>query len=308
MKNIIMKRKGEYSWVTWIKKRVKHNLNFMCIFEGPPGIGKSWGALSIAEKIDPDFIPEQQVAFNFRDLMRIINNFNGESETLKKKEYKVIIFDEAQTDLSNRDWQSKVNKLFNYLATTFRHQNIILLFTSPYSDFLDSATMKLLHAKFEVKGWSKKTKKTTIRPKLLQYNSKLKKFYEHSLHVIGDGKVDKLTIWSINKPSEHLIIPYEEMKNEFTTQLNKRITEDLEEMGREKDKPKVEVVDTRKELTARQREIMELLGEHDSNLKVAEILNCNPNAVSIAKKYARKKGYKVEEFRRMKVITKEIPK
>ena len=126
--------------------------------------------------------------------------------------------------------------------------------------------------------------------------------------MIGDGKVDKLTIWSINKPSEHLIIPYEEMKNEFTTQLNKRITEDLEEMGREKDKPKVEVVDTRKELTARQREIMELLGEHDSNLKVAEILNCNPNAVSIAKKYARKKGYKVEEFRRMKVITKEIPK
>jgi hypothetical protein len=152
---------------------------------------------------------------------------------LYKRKYKVLIFDEAQTDLSNRDWQSKVNKLFNYLLSTFRHQNIILLFTSPYSDFLDSASMKLLHAKFDCRGWNKKTCKSHIRPKLLQYNSKMRKFYEHSLYVIRDGRAKKFKDWFVSKPDDSIAIPYEEMKNAFTNALNKQITQELEDMGKE---------------------------------------------------------------------------
>jgi replication-associated recombination protein RarA len=77
MKNVIMHKPGEQSFVRWIKKRIDDNLNFLAIFEGSPGAGKSWSALSIAYAIDPEFNPRDQVAFSFRDLMRIINKFNN---------------------------------------------------------------------------------------------------------------------------------------------------------------------------------------------------------------------------------------
>jgi len=35
MRNIIKYKKGEHSWITWIKKRIKENLNFLAIAEGP---------------------------------------------------------------------------------------------------------------------------------------------------------------------------------------------------------------------------------------------------------------------------------
>lgn len=224
MKNIIKWKEGEQSWVGWIKKRIDNNLNFLCLGEGATGSGKSWGMLSIAHDIDPEF-EVKQVAFSFKEVMSIIN-----SDWFKKKKWKIIIFDEAQIDISNRAWQSLMNKLFNYLLSTFRNQNIILFFTSPYSDFLDSQSMKLIHAKFEVRGHSKKTKKTTIRPKLLQYNSKLKKFYEHSLFVLRNKRMEKLVKWYVNKPPQHLIEPYEKAKREFTDKLNKSIARELENL------------------------------------------------------------------------------
>jgi hypothetical protein len=150
MKNIIKKKKGEASWITWIKKRIRNNLNFLAMATGPTGVGKSWTMLSIAYQIDPEFSIEQ-VSFSFSGLMQIINKFNDKDNELSKKKYKVCIFDECQTDISNREWQSKVNRLFNYLLSTFRHQNIIVLFTTPYQDFIDTQSLKLIHAVFECK-------------------------------------------------------------------------------------------------------------------------------------------------------------
>jgi hypothetical protein len=77
MRNIIKKVPGEHPFVTWIKKRIKRNLNFLCVLEGGPGIGKSYSGLEIAYELDPEFDPREQVAFNFKDLMRIINKFNN---------------------------------------------------------------------------------------------------------------------------------------------------------------------------------------------------------------------------------------
>lgn len=194
--------------------------------------GKSWGMLSLAYNIDPEFSIDQ-VAFSFREVMTIIN-----SDWFKKKKWKIILFDEPQTDISNRAWQSLTNKLMNYLVSTFRHQNIVLLFATPYSDFIDSQTKKLIHCVFDVRGHSRKTKKAQIRPKLLQYNSKMKKFYEHSLYVIDRGGYNKLTMMFIDEPPKHLIKPYEEKKTAFTDALNKDIQRQLDALA-EKNAPKI---------------------------------------------------------------------
>ncbi|MCK5293667.1 MAG: hypothetical protein KAJ49_03370 [Arcobacteraceae bacterium] len=229
MKNMVMFKAGEEAWITYIKNRIRSNLNFIAIAEGSTGIGKSWAMLSIAYQIDPDFNIDQ-VAFSFKEVMQILNA----NWFKKKKKWKVIFFDEPQTDISNRAWQSLTNRLLNYLVSTFRHQNVILLFASPYSDFIDSQTQKLLHCKFVIKGHSRQTKLTLIRPKLQQYNSKMKKFYEHSLMVSSKKGTFKVTQWSVTRPPKHLIDPYEEKKEEFTAGLNKEILQQLEGLDKKK--------------------------------------------------------------------------
>lgn len=223
MKNIITYVPGTFSFARWIIKRIDNNLNFNAFFEGETGVGKSYNALSIAYMIDTDF-DLRQVAFDFIGVMRIIN-----ADWFKKKKYKIIIFDECQVDISNREWQSKVNRLMNYLMSTYRHQNVILFLTAPFSDMIDAHTKKMLHCIFDCKGWNKKTSKSTIRPKLQQYNPKLKKFYEHSLFVIRNGRAKKMVTWVVPKPPQHLVIPYEEAKTKFTSALNADILKELEQ-------------------------------------------------------------------------------
>jgi len=282
MKNLIKHKEGEPSFVTWIKKRISNNLNFIALFQGPTGIGKSWSALKIAYDLDKEF-EVSQVAFDFRGVMQIIN-----AVWFKEKKLKVIIFDEAQCDLSNREWQSLTNKLMNYLLSTFRHQNIILLFTSPYSDFMDSHSRKLLHCIFDCRGTDKKKKANLIRPKLQQYNPKMKKFYEHGLYVIHDNGVDKLNNWWVGRPPEHLIVPYEKKKEAFTDKLNNDILAQLS-----KDDHK----DDRKKLTDIQEEILITLAQHEGNAKrTAEALKIKLDMVYFHRRQAEKKNYSWKEF------------
>jgi len=227
--NFILAKEGESYWITAIKRRINNNMNFLAIFTGPTGSGKTWSTLSVAEQIDPDFDPREQLSFNFTGLMRCINKCNDKETILGKKKYKVLIFDEAQTSVNKRDWQSRINKLFLYLLSTFRHQNIIVLFNSPSFDFLDSATMKLIHTEFEVKGWDKGKRTTHLSPKFLQWNADKQKFYKHRLYVAQEGQrgANKLEYWKIPAPSNHIIDPYEQMKTAFTTKLNEQITKEL---------------------------------------------------------------------------------
>ncbi len=233
--NLVMYKKGEPSMITWIKRRPRQNKNVLLALFGATGEGKSYGLNYIGYKIDPEFDPKQQVAFRFKELMHIINNFNNPDHPLSKRKYKVIGFDDCQTEISVREWQSLVNRLFNYLLSTFRHQNFILIFTSPYADFLDSASMKLLHCQIECKGWNKKTKKSALRPLLLEYNSRQKKFYYHSLFVIKNGKTRKMRLWKIDLPPKRIIDAYEQSKYNFTIDLNRRITAKLESMDKEEE-------------------------------------------------------------------------
>ncbi len=283
MNNSIMYMKGRLSWVVWIKKRIINNLNFNSITTGETGSGKSWFDLSFAYQIDKDFEP-RQIAFSLKQLMDIIK-----SDWFNKKKWKVIIFEEVQISISNRQWQSIINKLFNYLLSTYRHKNIILLMNSPYVDFIDSSSRKLVHAVFEIKGHNARTKLTHVRPKILQYNSKMKKFYEHSLYVIRDGKYNKQTDLYVSRPPKHLIQAYEKMKIEFTDNLNKEIEAELNSLdqnksfGTKKTKP----------LTELQEKILELKKTGITQKEIAKKLGKDGSTISEHIKYIRKKGVEI---------------
>jgi len=296
MKNLIMYKKGEQSWITWIKKRIAQNLNFISLFQGATGIGKTWSAISVAEMIDKDF-SVNQIVFDFRELMNVIN-----SDWFKEKKWKIIIFDEPQITISNRNWQSATNKLMNYLLSTFRHQNVILIFCSPYVDFLDSQSMKLLHCIFECVGVNKQKELSRVRPKIQQYNSYLKKTYQHPLYVIRNKKAIPLRDWYIPKPSDELVELYEQKKTEFTSKLNKDILKTMDKLsGKTEQEEQENAIDNRKPLTQKQQKIMEVLANLECENKFEEarkILGLSFGAIHQHKKLAEKKGYKLEEFRK----------
>ena len=302
MKNIIMYKKGEASWIRWIKKRIDNNLNLNALFTGPTGIGKTFAAIEVARLIDPDFDVTKQISFNFSGLMRIINQFNNKTEfNLHKKKYKIVIFDEAQTSTNRRDWQSKVIKYLNFLLSTYRHQNIITLFTSPYEDFLDSAALKLFHVKFECRGWSKKTNKSKISPKIYQYNAQKSKMYEHPLYVIRNNGAVPLRIWSVNLPPKEMTEPYELEKFKFTNALNQKITQELEEMAHEDNVPKINI---RNELNplSMQPELWREVSENGylDQLSLAKKLGKDIGQVNKNIMSMRKKGWDIRKFKKVK--------
>lgn len=287
MRNLIMKRPGEAPFVTWTKKRIINNLNFISLFQGPTGIGKTWSAISYAYQIDPDFSVDQ-IVFDFEEFMEVLN-----ASWFRKKKWKIIIWDEPQITISNRNWQSAINKMMNYILSTFRHQNIILIFCAPYKDFLDSQSVRLLHCVFKCKGVNTQEKISRVRGLLQEYNPDMKKTYQHSLYVTAPKrKATKLKSWRIPIPPKHLIDPYEDKKTAFTTKLNSNVKDQIDEISGKKEKPV-----KRKALTEKQENVMKhkALGLLDN--EIAEMTGYSKRLVAHCYASALNKGYKVEEFK-----------
>ena len=271
----------EYSLVKYIKYRIKCNKNFLAILTGPTGSGKSWTALSIGELLDDNF-NIGRVVFSGTELMKLIN-----SNELKSGS--VVIWDEAGVNLSNRNWQSGINKMMNLLLQTFRHRNIILIFTVPYQDFVDAATRKLFHGEFQTVSINKAKKTCMIKPKLMQYNANMKKMYYHYLIVKGPNGGGKIRRWNVPKPSSELIKSYEKKKTRFTDGLNASVEMTMRQLEY--------TDDVRKPLTKLQKGVRNLLDEGMRKQKeIAAQLGTSQPVVSIAEKYLRKKGYWKEEY------------
>jgi ABC-type lipoprotein export system ATPase subunit len=252
----------DYSLVRYIKRRILNNKNFLATITGPTGSGKSWSALSIAELLDESFTADR-IIFKGRDLMKLINYGD-------LKPGSVIIWDEAGIDLSNRNWQSVTNKMLNALLQTFRHKNFILLFTVPYNDFIDVSSRKLFHADFETQRINKAEQVVVIKPKLLQYNSNLSKWYRKYLKVKINHKIVKIRKWKVPKPSDEIIKAYEEKKNLYTKALNIDIDSELLKLEG-KDKPSQSI-----ELTCPNPECLNVWGYKGMGM-IAQCPKCHKN-------------------------------
>ena len=273
IENQIKKVKGESAIVTLTKKRIRLNLNMFCMFTGKLGSGKSWSAISYALELDPDFDVDKQVVFDFKQTMNLIN-----SEEFQKRKMKVIVWDEPQITISNRAWQSQMNKLVNYLISTFRHQNIILVMAAPYKDFLDTQTMKLLIWEFQCSSIDRKTKECLVYPKYQQYNPQKKKIYPHCLFVIKNNKQYKTPTWKILKPPKEAVEIYELNKTKFTTKLNRSIQDTLDKID-DKDEDKDSILNKG---SAKSREAKRLYIEFDGDTKkVAKELGITPKNVNV---------------------------
>ena len=275
--------KKEPYWVSYIRGRIAKKKNFLGMISGPTGSGKSWTGLSICSMVDPTFGPDRIIT-SMKQLMKLINYG-------KLKKGSAILWDEAGIDIDAKSWQSLTNKLINSLLQTFRHKQFILLFTAPYMDFIDAGTRKLFHAEFSVLSIDYTKKKTKIRPQLIQYNSRFKKFYYKYLRVTKPPRgVVKISKWNVPKPPNWLIGEYEAIKTDFTTKLNISIEKQLDSIENAK-------TTERKPLTELQTNVLTLMAKYDDVSKVAIELGITERTIYFHISQARRKKWNIEEFR-----------
>jgi hypothetical protein len=200
--------------INWLKWRINQNKNNLIIVCGETGSGKTFRALSIAEKIKPDFDPATYVVFKSRDFFNLLNQG-------KLKKGDVIIWEEGGVEASNRSWYSVQNKLINFAFQTMRHRNFTLIMTVPALHFIDSALQKLFHMYIECKYVDEKLDACRCKVMRMEYNSRYDKLYFKYFRLTNPITKQKFianNVW-INKPTQKVIDVYEPMKKAFTDKL-----------------------------------------------------------------------------------------
>lgn len=294
------------SWARWMVSRtMKQNKNNLISVVGKTGSGKTLSAISICEIMsEMDGVPfkvKEHVVFSLKELMDLINSGN------LRRGVKIVC-DEFQCSISAREFQSKANKVFNYVLSTFRHLNLTLFFCTPYETLLDKNTRKLFHARFETMSINRNKKTCRLKPRYIEYSDFKAEPYRKQLIVCfkdnnGANKSRKLFYWDIPKPSKELIEQYEQKKLEFTNRLNKNITERLkkfDESGNSVTAEQIEVTTIRKPLTPTQEKVMKVFANIKQTNKyetASKILGVSFAAIHKNIALAKKKDYSLEEFK-----------
>lgn len=205
----------------YIKSRVDRNQNYVMLFVGQTGTGKSYAAMNLAEDLDPDF-NINRVVFSADEFITVLNS----DKSLVKGS--VIMWDEAGMGMPAREWYSISNKVISYVVQTFRVRGYILIMTTPSLKYIDSQIRSLFHGIAESKdpsmyggqfGWAKyldlfhdpREGKT-----IMQYPVIMD---EHNRAMKIKGRTARHGNMLFLKPSEELIEDYEVKKKEFTDSL-----------------------------------------------------------------------------------------
>jgi hypothetical protein len=224
---------------------INSNKNFLCAIVGKTGDGKSYSGLAMCEDYSEmygiPFNPEIHVVSTLKQLLELIVNKELENNI---RIGTPLLFEEPQVETSADEWQSELSKMLAILLSTFRNQRLVVFFTLPFITMLPKKSRMLLHAEFKVLGFDKSTGITTVKPRFLEYNQDMEKFYRKRL--IIEYKVEgkrhlikkKLNKWLIERASDDLINKYEMFKKQFTDDLNKKLLEQTIEREDENDNKK----------------------------------------------------------------------
>lgn len=203
------------------KRLYKLNKNWLSIITGPTGSGKSWSAMSLAEKIDPSFDVSKVVLRPENFLEKVADREWGQGD--------VVVFDEAGTGMSAKAHMTKKNRIIDQVLQTFRRQNIAVIFTVPSKANVDKSVRRLLHTYIETKTIDYKKARNHLKWLEMDYNQKQDKiYYKYNKRRDENGAVKKIKTVKVGKPSQDLIESYEPKRSRFQDRKNKEFLEELQ--------------------------------------------------------------------------------
>lgn len=195
-----------------------YNENFMGVFTGKPGRGKTWAAVRLAEQLDDTF-DVSRVCVTYKEFVDKLN----ELAEMHKQGYdiagRVVVFDEFQKSASARRFMSSINQAINDVLHTFRYLNLIVFFTTPHISFIDVNARAVMH--FHVTMMEKrvnlgltrgKIRFTEIKDNILTPNDKM---YTYSPRVYTNNGVFRVSDVWFEKPSKKLRMLVDEKINSF---------------------------------------------------------------------------------------------
>lgn len=204
------------------KRMMIHNKNWLAIICGGTGTGKSYTALSLADKISVRPINiSRNVVFDAEKFLKIVSN----PKELKRGD--ILVFDEAGVNMSSREWYSIQNKLIGSVLQTFRNMNIGVIFTTPDLSYIDKQARKLFHSYFETMRIDPYENKCIVKVYNIQNHSRYDKTYFSRPRFVIDGKIQTMDQLKVGLPRKELIDEYEVEKSKFTKKLNKEAYEEL---------------------------------------------------------------------------------
>jgi len=270
--------------VDYVHDRVLNkNKNFICMFTGPTGSGKTYSALRMAQDIDPDF-DIRNIIFNPEDFMDLID---GISKELKPGS--VVLWDEMQIGMNNLEFQGFIARSINYILTTFRHRNIVLICTAPYFSFVNSATRRLFHAVFELEKIDYRRSLSLSKPLFIQVNQRTgKSYYKFLQFAKGDGSTPKITQFALGLPSKVLLDKYESAKQAFTKKMGEDLRAEAKRRKEEKEIKQEKRIG--KPLTYKQQEVLDMLKDKKTPNQIVESVGVDRGNLNRIMDAIRKKG------------------
>ncbi|MBU1613661.1 hypothetical protein KKC87_04540 [Patescibacteria group bacterium] len=115
--------------------RQQRQQDTIIIIVGEKRSGKSYGAIKMAELINPNFDAEKQVFFHPKDFVRFMQTAQDD----------VCILDEASVYMSNRDWYDVQNKIMNQILMTQGFRRNVIIMTFPTLSHLDKQALDFCH-------------------------------------------------------------------------------------------------------------------------------------------------------------------
>jgi hypothetical protein len=247
----------------------------MIILVGGCGSGKSYAGLSLAYDSDKTFGIDR-VVFGAEDFLKLVNSDLPAGS--------VVMWDEAGVGIPAREWQSISNKLISYVTQTFRHQNLIVMFSVPSFDFVDKNLRALFDLCLITAGINKQEQICYLKPQFLQNNPRYAKIYAKYKYASYNGARGKVNRVYVSIPPLWMRRAYETKKKEFTNKLNKSAQKSLTESNPDF---------TKNQLSTRQKQAMDLLAKMSPKQVAKEMGLSDVRGVYTLRAAIIKKGYVV---------------
>jgi biotin operon repressor len=269
-------------FIQYVRSRIARNKNFMVAITGPTGSGKTFAGIGWAIALNPDWRPRTGCVFSVKEFLLRVQNPDTKSGD-------VILFDEAGVGMNSRTWFSVQNRVMNYLMQTFRHRNLIIIFTSPDLSFMDSASRKMLHCHAETMRMNIEKKTNTLKPLFIQVNQRTGDMYFKYLRIVIPGAgIMPLKSVTIRRAPSDIIEEYEEMKREFTDSLNAGLLAQIEELD-ERERGPI--------LSDRQQQLIELIKEGVTRDQICYKMDISRANIGSIIKGLRAKGVNVKSVK-----------
>lgn len=220
--------------------------NFISIFTGDTGSGKSGSAISTAIQVDVDKqgftrwydidrsgdIQINKVVFTAKDFLKLITD---KSKPLVGGE--MIIWDEAGVEQDNLDYQSMRSRFIKHILQTYRYRNLGLILTVPDLASVLIGTRRLLHAKCTIMG-DPRSHHSRNKYRLAKWHwlkrikdgSQIRAYREIYYETDANNNFQRISNYLIPKPPNDVLKKYTEIKESQTKDWYSSMEQDINEM------------------------------------------------------------------------------